>query len=70
MKIDNKVNVNVQIGSIIASISNWLVSAAFIWLGWYVLAPHLNAPMFGYWEILAMRLALGSILAMFKRKIE
>lgn len=70
MKIDNNVDVKVQIGSTIANISNWFVSAAFIWLGWYVLAPHLNAPMFNYWEILSIRLAFGSILAMFKRKID
>ena len=70
MEYGKMVSVNEQIGSTIANLLNWFVSAAFIWLGWYVLAPHLNAPMFNYWEILAMRLAFGSILAMFKRKID
>ena len=47
----------------------FLQSWAIMW-GWNVIAPHLNAPLFGYWEIFAVRVALGFIIGMFKRKIE
>ena len=70
MEYGKMVDVNEQIGSTIANVVIWFVSAVFIWWGWNVLAPHLNAPLFGYWEILGMRMAFGSILAMFKRKID
>ena len=55
-----------KIGKIIGKGIGWLLSAGFIYWGWIVIAPHLNAPEFTYWEILAIRMALGSIIAMFK----
>ena len=66
---NNNVDVKVQIVTATANVGNWFMSALFIWWGWNVLAPHLNAPQFGYWEIFAMRMAFGCILAMFKRMI-
>lgn len=50
-----------NISDIIARICTWFLSTAFILWGWNVLAPHLNAPLFGYWEIFAMRMAFSSI---------
>ena len=41
-----------------ASIVAWLISAGFIMWGWNTLAPHLNCPLFTYWEIFAMRMGL------------
>ena len=55
-----------KIGKIVGKGIGWLLSAGFIYWGWIVIAPHLNAPEFTYWEILAIRMALGSIIAMFK----
>ena len=43
-------------------------SALFIWWGWNVLAPHLNAPSFSYWEIFAMRMALANIIHIIRQK--
>lgn len=45
-------------GTLMGNVASWLFSAVFIWWGWSVLAPHLNAPLFGFWEIFAMRMAL------------
>ena len=59
----------VQISTAIANVANWFISAAFIMWGWNVIAPHLNAPIFTYWEIFGMRMALGHVLGMIKKKI-
>ena len=56
-KIQNKLTAD-YFGTLMGNVAIWLLSAAFIWWGWSVLAPHLNAPQFGYWEIFAMRMAL------------
>lgn len=47
-----------SITDLIASITVWLISAGFIMWGWNTLAPHLNCPLFTYWEIFAMRMGL------------
>ena len=63
----NKIKENSEkVGKIVGKGIGWLLSAGFIYWGWIVIAPHLNAPEFTYWEILAIRMALGSIIAMFK----
>ena len=54
--------------NILGTVGGWFLSAAFILWGWNVIAPHLNCPLFSYWEILAMRLALGSIASIFRIK--
>ena len=41
-----------------ASIVAWLIRAGFIMWGWNTLAPHLNCPLFTYWDIFAMRMGL------------
>ena len=52
----------------VAKLIGWFISAGFIYWGWTVIAPHLNAPEFGYWEIFAIRMALGSIVKLFNFK--
>lgn len=51
---NRKIEINVNNG--LRTISFWLISSLFLWWGWNVLAPHLNAPMFRYWEIFAIRM--------------
>lgn len=53
---------------ILGTVGGWFLSAAFILWGWNVIAPHLNCPQFSYWEVFAVRMALGSIAAMFCSK--
>ena len=47
---------------------SYFVSSAFIWWGWTVLAPHLNAPIFSYMEIFAMRMMFSSVMYIFWQK--
>lgn len=47
------------------SIFRWSISAAFIMWGWNTLAPHINCPTFGYWEIFAIRMGLSNIVQIF-----
>jgi hypothetical protein len=62
----NKVKaVSAKIGLAIGRIGTWFLTAAFIMWGWNVVAPHLNAPLFDYWEIFAVRMAFGSIATIF-----
>ena len=42
-----------------ALIVKWFVSTAFIMWGWNTLAPHINCPTFGYWEVYAMRMGFS-----------
>lgn len=51
-------------GDFIANVINWFISAGFMWWGWSVLAPELNAPEFTYWEIFAIRMMVSNILSM------
>jgi hypothetical protein len=53
----------------IASIFRWSISAAFIMWGWNTLAPHINCPTFGYWEIFAMRMGLAYVIQTIVRTI-
>lgn len=53
---------------ILTKICIYFVSALFIWWSWNILAPHLNAPLFSYREIFAMRMALSSIVYIFRKK--
>ena len=51
-----------KVAIIIVTVMHWFFSALMIWWGWSVLAPHLNAPIFTYWQIFAMRMALTYIM--------
>lgn len=65
---DKKQEVVKNISNIIARVCAWFLSTAFILWGWNVLAPHLNAPLFDYWEIFAMRMAFSSIFSIIRHK--
>ena len=65
---DKKREVVNNISKIIAQVCAWFLSTAFILWGWNALAPHLNAPLFGYWEIFAMRMAFSSIYSIVRHK--
>lgn len=57
-----------ELGKIIGKIIFYFISALFIWWGWNTLAPHLNSPLFSYWEIFAMRMALTYIISILWQK--
>lgn len=50
---------------VFSNVIGWFVSTAFILWGWTVLAPHLNAPLFTYWEVFAMRMGFSYVMALF-----
>lgn len=50
-----------EAGRFIGKVIVWLISTAFILWGWNTLAPHINCPTFGYWEIFAMRMGFSYI---------
>lgn len=60
-------NVASQCGDIVGTIAGFFLAAAVIFWGWNVIAPHLNAPIFTYWEIFAMYLGTCAIVRIFKR---
>ena len=53
------------IGNFIGKIGFYFLTGAFLYWGWNVVAPHLNAPLFTYWEMMAIRMAIGSLVRMF-----
>ena len=58
----------VVVGSILGSVAGWCACAALLMLGWNVVAPHLNAPMFTYWEWVAIYCGLRAVGgALFKK---
>lgn len=54
------------LGNALGALGTVFLSALFIYWGWGVIAPYLNAPEFSYWEIAGMRFAVGTIIQMFK----
>ena len=52
------------VGKLIGHVAIWFLSATFLYWGWSVVAPHLNAPMFTYWEMFAIRMAINSLFKM------
>ena len=48
-----------KVTEIVAIVSKWFISTAFIMWGWNILAPHINCPTFGYWEMFAMRMGFS-----------
>lgn len=65
MNENTKTNLE-MLGRAIGAYCAVLLSALFIYWGWGVLAPHLNAPEFTYWEIAGIRFAVGTIIKMLK----
>ena len=68
MTNSNKKDFSVLISDIIANIATWFISAGFIMWGWNTLAPHLNCPLFTYWEIFSMRMALSYLMSIIWQK--
>ena len=66
-KIQKKLTVE-YVSGLMGNVASWLLSTVFIWWGWSVLAPHLNAPLFSYWEIFAMRMALSCTMKILWQK--
>ena len=54
-----------KFGSFVGKIGGFFLTGAFLYWGWNVVAPHLNAPLFTYWEMMAIRMAIGSLARMF-----
>lgn len=56
------------LGAIIGKVAYWLISTAFILWGWNTLAPHLNAPLFSFWEAFAIRMAFTQFTSILWQK--
>ena len=54
-----------KFGAFVGKIGGYFLTGAFLYWGWNVVAPHLNAPLFTYWEMMAIRMAIGSLARMF-----
>ena len=67
MEKEKKV-IDVVLGDILGKIAVWFVSTAFIMWGWNTLAPHLNAPLFDYWNVFAIRMGLSYLMAIIWQK--
>ena len=59
-----------NLGKWVGHFGFWALSALFIWWGWNVLAPHLNAPTFGYWEIFGIRMMFSNIVYIVKKSVD
>lgn len=56
---------NIDITLNLAGCIWWFISSAFILWGYSTIAPLWNLPYFGYWDIFAMRMALGCVMQAF-----
>lgn len=56
------------LGAIIDKVASWLISTAFLLWGWNTLAPHLNAPLFSFWEAFAIRMAFSQFIFILLQK--
>ena len=52
-----------NVAKIVGVIGKWFISTAFIMWGWNTLAPHINCPTFGYWEMFAMRMGFSYFIS-------
>lgn len=68
MKNATEKKVSESISELLASIVIWFISAGFIMWGWNTLAPHINCPIFTYWEIFAMRMGLSFFMSIIWQK--
>lgn len=48
MKYNTETNI---ITTYVANIVSFFLYPFFVYKGWTALAPHLNFPLFGYWEV-------------------
>lgn len=68
MNNNTEKKVSVFITELLASIVIWFISTGFIMWGWNTLAPHINCPLFTYWEIFAMRMGLSFFMSIIWQK--
>jgi len=54
MKNISEMTVSEQLGTILAWGLKFFLNPALVMWGWEALAPHLNAPLFAYWEVLCI----------------
>jgi hypothetical protein len=52
-----------KVANFVATVVRWFLSTAVIMWGWNTLAPHINCPTFGYWEMFAMRMGFSYFVA-------
>ena len=48
-----------NVAKYVSLVVRWFLSTAVIMWGWNTLAPHINCPTFGYWEMFAMRMGFS-----------
>ena len=68
MNNNNEKKLSTSISELLATIISWFVSAGFIMWGWNTLAPHINCPLFTFWEIFSMRMALSYFMIIIWQK--
>ena len=68
MKNTTKNKISITIAPLLSAIVIWFISAGFIMWGWNTLAPHINYPLFSYWEIFAMRMGLSFFMSIIWQK--
>ena len=68
MNNNTEKKVSDHVSDLIATIITWFISAWFIMWGWNTLAPHINCPLFAYWEIFSIRMALSYFMAIIWQK--
>lgn len=68
MNTNNEKKISGSVSDLLAAIAIWFISAGFIMWGWNTLAPHINCPLFTYWEIFAMRMGLSFFMSIIWQK--
>ena len=54
-------------GILVGALLGWFVAPALLLWSWGIVAPHLNVPLFGYWEMFGIYIGLRVIgKALFK----
>ena len=54
-------------GKIVGAIIALFLAPLFLLWGWGIVAPHLNAPLFSYWEMFGIYMGLRTIGTIFKK---
>ena len=68
MNNNTEKKISASIAQFLATVAFWFISTGFIMWGWNTLAPHINCPLFAYWEIFAMRMGLTFFMAIIWQK--
>lgn len=55
-----------KLGEFFGLIGACFLSAAFMLWGWNVIARYCNLPQLTYWEVFAIRMGFGSIMAIIR----